>query len=254
MTPPATPGRRPSTQEGRRPRRVQPALLVRGLRPARPWRLAGALAVAVGLTLAITGALILLTTPASRSVAPVDVGTLPPAPVTEVPSPAAGAAAPAPAPVRIRIPGIHLDSALVDLQVQQDGHLAAPQDPGQVGWWSDGPRPGDPGAAIIVGHIDSLTGPATFYNLSALRPGDTITIDRADHTRIAFTVQALRQYPKNSIPDQDVYTATGAPALRLITCGGMYDHQAHQYLDNLVVYAALPTPVHPRHFHFLDRV
>ncbi|WP_084729945.1 class F sortase [Streptacidiphilus neutrinimicus] len=226
---------------------------IRRLRPARPVRLAGALAIAVGTAMAATGALILVTPPASRSVAPADVGTLPQTSTTQG-SPPPNSAAIAPAPVRIRIPGIHLDSALVDLQVQPDGHLAAPAEPDQVGWWSDGPHPGDPGAAIIVGHIDSRTGPAAFYHLSALRPGDSVTIDRADHTRIAFIVQALRQYAKSALPDQDVYTPAGPPALRLITCGGPYDHRAHQYLDNLVVYAALAAPAHARHFLFHDRV
>ncbi|MYS24546.1 class F sortase [Streptomyces sp. SID4948] len=175
-----------------------------------------------------------------RPAAQIDIGALP--------APAAGGARPvtgtpaAARPVRIRIPGISVDRPLTGLRVQSDGHLAAPEDPGQVGWWSDGPRPGDAGAAIVVGHVDSLTGPAAFYGISALRPGDSITVDRADHTRVDFTVQALRQYKKDDFPDNDVYATTGPPALHLITCGGPYDPAEGGYLDNVVVYAALATP------------
>lgn len=170
-----------------------------------------------------------------------DIGALPVArPTGSVPAPAPAA----PPPTRIRIARIALSDPLVGLDVQQDGHLAAPQDPDQVGWWSDGPRPGDRGAAIVVGHVDSVTGPAAFYNVSSLRPGDGITIDRADRSRVTFTVRALRQYDKDAFPDNEVYAATGPPSLRLITCGGPYDHEHGGYRDNLVVYATLASP-HP---------
>ncbi|MFF3411917.1 class F sortase [Streptomyces sp. NPDC002742] len=228
MTAPAVPGRPPSAPEGGRPRRV------RGLTAA---------AVVAGLSLAAAGATALITdhtyTPAH-----VDIGALP---LPEAPGSRhiAGPAEPAARPVRIRIPGISVDRLLTDLQVRSDGHLAAPEDPGQVGWWSDGPRPGDPGAAIVVGHVDSLTGPAAFYGISALRPGDSISIDRADHTHADFTVRALRQYAKDDFPDNEVYATTGPPELRLITCGGTYDPAAGGYRDNVVVYATLAHPGRP---------
>ncbi len=130
-----------------------------------------------------------------------------------------------------------MDSALTELQIQDDGHLAAPADPDHAGWWSRGPSPGSPGAAVIVGHVDSRTGPAVFYGLSVLRPGDAIAVDAADGSTSEFTVQALRSYAKDDFPDSLVYAPTPTPTLRLITCGGSYDHRRHEYLDNLVVYA-----------------
>lgn len=231
MSAPVAPGRPPSATEGGRPRRV------RGLSAA---------AVVAGLSLAAAGATALVTDH-TRTPAHLDIGALPPLPEAPGTRHTAGPAAPAARPVRIRIPGISVDRPLIDLRVQSDGHLAAPQDPGQVGWWSDGPRPGDPGAAIVVGHVDSLTGPAAFYGLSALRPGDSISIDRADHTHADFTVRALREYAKDDFPDNEVYATTGPPELRLITCGGAYDPAAGGYLDNVVVYAELahPSPPHP---------
>ncbi|MFJ7244423.1 class F sortase [Kitasatospora sp. NPDC098652] len=233
-------GRPLSFQEGGRPRRA-----------VRRGRGAALVAVSAGMALVGAGASALLgvgpsaPVTSARPAARADVGALPTSRPTDDPSPATPAAAAA--PLRIRIPGIGLDSDLTDLQVQPDGHLAAPQDPGQIGWWKDGPRPGDAGAAVIVGHLDSQTGPAAFYGLSTLHPGDTIGIDRADHTHVDFTVQALRQYDKDAIPDNEVYATGGPPQLRLITCGGTYDRQQHEYRDNLVVYATLtPAPsAHP---------
>ncbi|WP_244809656.1 class F sortase [Streptomyces sp. So13.3] len=233
MTTPAAPGRLRSALERRRPRGLC------RFRPARPRRVAASLAVLTGISLASFGTCALITAgpgPARSA----DVGTLP---VSQGGGRTASAGASAPAPVRIRIPGIDLDKTLIHLQVRQDGHLGVPEGPQQVGWWSEGPRPGDPGAAIIVGHVDSRTGPAAFYNVSSLRPGDAITIDREDHSHLAFTVRALRQYDKEDFPDDQVYATAGAPALRLITCGGTYDKALHEYRDNIVVYA---TPADPQ--------
>lgn len=90
---------------------------------------------------------------------------------------------------------------------------------------------------VIVGHVDSATGPGAFHGLSSLRPGDEITLTRDDRTTVTFTVQALRQYEKDALPDSQVYATTGPPTLRLITCGGAYDRGRGEYRDNLVVYA-----------------
>ncbi|MFD7797438.1 class F sortase [Streptomyces sp. NPDC059759] len=146
-------------------------------------------------------------------------------------------------PTRIRIPAIGIDRPLISLRVQQDGHLAAPGEPGQIGWWSDGPRPGAPGATVVVGHVDSATGPGAFYDLSTLRPGDEVTLLRGDRSSITFTIRALRQYEKNSFPDSQVYATSGPPALHLLTCSGAYDRKRSEYQDNLVVYAT-PSTVH----------
>ncbi|MDF9816202.1 class F sortase [Streptomyces sp. SPB162] len=224
-----------------------------GGRPTRIRRLLGATAVAAGMALAAGGSTALLTTSLHRPV-PVNVGTLPTPQTATATLPAP--ATPAARPVRISIPGIGVHHSLTGLRVQQDGHLAVPDDPDQVGWWSDGPVPGDPGAAVIVGHVDSATGPAAFYGLSSLRPGDPVTVERADHSQVRFTVRALREYPKDAIPDGQVYATSGPPALRLITCGGDYDSQLGSYRDNLVVYATqsttgpvhstIPAPPHPQ--------
>ncbi|MFE3381456.1 class F sortase [Streptomyces anulatus] len=156
--------------------------------------------------------------------------------------PGAGRAAPsdhrtAAPPVRIRIPAIGIDQPLTGLRVQQDGRLGVPDDPGDIGWWSDGPRPGAPGAAVIVGHVDSATGPGAFHGLSTLDPGDHVTLMGDDRSAITFTVRALRQYGKDAFPDSRVYATSGPPALHLITCTGSYDSSRGEYRDNLVVYA-----------------
>ncbi|WP_146616539.1 class F sortase [Kitasatospora sp. SolWspMP-SS2h] len=210
-----------------------------------PCRVVGAGAVAAGLALAGLGVAAVVDRPAVPAVAQgVDVGELPAtvhgaAPVAAPTAPTASEAGRAPVapPVRLRIPRIGVDTGLSDLQVQEDGHLAAPADPDVAGWWSQGPAPGGPGTAVIVGHVDSLTGPAVFAGLSVLRPGDGIDVLAADGTGTAFTVQALRSYDKQGFPAEQVFGDTPGPSLRLITCDGVYDHGQHTYPANLVVFA-----------------
>lgn len=41
------------------------------------------------------------------------------------------------------------------------------------------------------------------------------------------------------VPTLEVYGNTGHAALRLITCGGSFDQQTGDYLDNIVVFGHL---------------
>jgi sortase (surface protein transpeptidase) len=107
-----------------------------------------------------------------------------------------------------------------------------------AGWLTQGPAPGDPGPAVIVGHLDSDHGPAVFWQLDRLRAGDEIVVTRADGSSVTFLVQRLARYSRSSFPASDVFGARATPELRLITCSGRFNFLTRQYSDNLVVYAA----------------
>ena len=141
------------------------------------------------------------------------------------------------APVRVEIPAIGVSSSLVRLGLNPDGTMQVPGDFQVAGWFTGGPQPGQLGPAVIAGHVDSRTGPAVFCRLRDLRPGDQIRVVRADRLVVRFEVESLASYPKRSLPDEAVYGATTAPALRLITCAGTFDRARHSYRDNLVVSA-----------------
>jgi sortase (surface protein transpeptidase) len=142
-------------------------------------------------------------------------------------------------PVRLQIPAIGVSTSLVKLGRLPDGSLEVPKDWDTAGWYDQGPRPGQPGPAVILGHVDSKTGPAVFYQLRALRPGDTVRVGLADGRTLAFRVLRVQRYPKDEFPTQAVYFPTLHRELRLITCGGEFDYARGSYLDNIVVYATL---------------
>jgi sortase (surface protein transpeptidase) len=148
-------------------------------------------------------------------------------------------------PTAISIPAIKLNSPLITVGKLADGTIDTPKAPNfdKAAWYHDSPAPGQYGAAVIVGHVDSYAnnnGASVFYSLGKLKPGDAIAITRADNTTATFKVYATRQFPRDHMPVDQVYNANSANAeLRLITCAGTFDEAAEEYTDNTVIFAAL---------------
>jgi LPXTG-site transpeptidase (sortase) family protein len=140
-------------------------------------------------------------------------------------------------PRRIEIPAIGVSAPVIALGLNADKTLEVPEDYGETGWWKGGPEPGEPGPAVIAGHVDSETGPAVFYRLEELRAGDEIRVHRADGTRARFIVARLERHPKDDFPTRSVYAGTREPTLRLVTCSGDFDTATGHYVDNTIVFA-----------------
>lgn len=141
------------------------------------------------------------------------------------------------APTGLRIPALKVSTTLESLVVDGAGQLQPPQDYGKAGWFTQGVVPGEVGPAVIAGHVDSRkSGPAVFYDLSKLKAGDLVEVDRGSQV-VTFTVTEVQQYPKNAFPTKRVYQPTPDAELRLITCGGTFDRSLRSYRDNIVVYA-----------------
>lgn len=143
------------------------------------------------------------------------------------------------APVALRIPAIGVDTVLTELGLQPDGTVEVPTIYAQAGWYGLGPSPGEAGSAVILGHVDSHDGPAVFYKLRRLRPGDTVEVNMADGMLTRFVVTAVATYPKTRFPAESVYGPRGYSALQLVTCGGTFDPRSRSYQSNVVVYTSL---------------
>jgi hypothetical protein len=145
-------------------------------------------------------------------------------------------------PVSVDIPAIGVDSKLLHLGVKSDGTVRVPSlytRPNQAAWFKYSAAPGQIGTSVIEGHLDGYHGPAVFFRLGALRPGDRINVTLADGITAIFRVTGVRQYPKSRFPARAVYGTTGYAALHLITCGGAFDHATGHYLSSTVVFASL---------------
>jgi hypothetical protein len=146
-------------------------------------------------------------------------------------------------PVSVAIPAIGVHSVLLHLGVKPDGTMQVPplhRKPSAAAWYKYSVTPGQIGTSVIEGHVDSDQGPAVFFRLGALRPGDLVNVRLADGITAVFRVTGVRQYLKSQFPAETVYRdATRFAALRLITCGGAFDYATSQYLSSTVVYAFL---------------
>jgi sortase (surface protein transpeptidase) len=140
-------------------------------------------------------------------------------------------------PVRLRIPAAGVDTPVEKLGRAADRTIELPSRPELAGWFGGGPRPGQPGPAVIIGHVVWDGSPAVFVRLAELAPGDNVLVDRTDGSTEEFRVTRLQQVPKTHFPTDQVYAPDLAPSLRLITCGGSYDPNARSYRDNVIVYA-----------------
>ncbi|HYJ75192.1 MAG TPA: class F sortase [Kineosporiaceae bacterium] len=140
-------------------------------------------------------------------------------------------------PARLRIPAIGVDTPLLRLGLDATGAVEPPKPWMKAGWFTGSARPGQAGPAVILGHVDSTTGPAVFYRLASLRPGDTVQVTRTDGTRITFRVSGRQQVAKSQFPTDLVYGPSLEPSLRLVTCGGSFDKRAGHYRDNIIVSA-----------------
>jgi hypothetical protein len=145
-------------------------------------------------------------------------------------------------PVSVNIPAIGVSSHLLHLGLNSDGSIQVPSldtSAGLAAWYKYSATPGQVGASVIEGHVDSRQGPAVFFRLGALRPGNIIEVTLADGVTAIFRVTGVRQYAKTKFPAETVYGATDFAALRLITCGGTFDYATGHYLSSTVVFAVL---------------
>jgi hypothetical protein len=142
-------------------------------------------------------------------------------------------------PTRLTIPAIGVDHPIVAVGRSTDGAMEVPDDVHAIGWYAPmGVRPGDPGSAVLAGHVDSRRqGRGAFFDLRSLEVGDDIVVGTVAGEQ-RWVVTGRTRYPKAELPVDDLFTVGGGPRLVLITCGGDFDPSHRSYRDNVVVAAA----------------
>lgn len=164
---------------------------------------------------------------------------LPPEPVAAAVTAVTAPVAPTPrGPVRLSAPGLW-DGAVParPLGLDADGALEVPSTAQALGWWADGARPGERGAAVVVGHVDLRGELGVFGRLAGARPGTVVTVADDRGLPVRFRVVSVDRYAKDAFPTDVVYAPTAEAELRLVTCGGRFDPRTGHYADNVVVRA-----------------
>ncbi|PZT78154.1 MULTISPECIES: class F sortase [unclassified Streptomyces] len=141
-------------------------------------------------------------------------------------------------PAHVSIPSLGVDSDIMRLGLNPDRTVEVPPaDRGMTtGWYTGSAVPGEPGAAVLIGHNDTRYGRAVFHDLKKIAEGADIVVRNADGKKVHFEVTARETVRKDDFPTARVYGRTTERALRLITCDGAIDANGHP-VDNLIVYA-----------------
>jgi hypothetical protein len=151
---------------------------------------------------------------------------------------------------RLSIPEIGILAHVIRLGGPPTGAIAVPSfsEVWDVGWYRYGVVPGDQGNALLLGHVDTYMGPAVFYDLYELRPGDIVSVVLSHNDIQQFKVHWVKEVLKSDFPASRVLGSTEGHHLWLVTCGGQFDYVTRSYLSNIVVYTTLIAS-HHHHRH-----
>ncbi len=142
-------------------------------------------------------------------------------------------------PVHLLIPKLKLSTGIILLGLKANGEVMVPTNVHDVGWFREGPTPGEIGSSVVLGHVDSSNGPGVFFELKTLVAGDLVKVTLADRVTATFKVRSVAQYPKTAFPAKLVYGSHGTRSLNLVTCGGIFNHATGSYESNIVVFSTL---------------
>jgi LPXTG-site transpeptidase (sortase) family protein len=146
-------------------------------------------------------------------------------------------------PARLLIPKIDVDAPLETKTVDTDGVMPMPSGPEVVAVYDmsvyhpgEEHRIGFGGNAVLSGHVDYIHyGPAVFWDLSELKPGDDVEIRLEDGTVYHYAVVWNERWPEEDMPWDKVFEINGRDAVTLLTCAGSWD--GHNYSDRRAVRA-----------------
>jgi len=141
-------------------------------------------------------------------------------------------------PAQLALPSLGVQATVQDV-ITTNGVLGVPDNIADVGWWTGSAPPGSPtGTTVIDGHVDSaVSGTGALFRLPNLQAGDPVTITNTTGHTQTYRVIARQVFVKHQGLPASLFTATGAPRLVLITCGGPFDTTTRNYEDNIVVLA-----------------
>ncbi len=142
---------------------------------------------------------------------------------------------------RLVISKIGVDAPFSVKAVATDGQMPNPNGPEDVAyydfsqWPGLGGLPGKGGNVVLAGHVDYINyGPAVFWRLHELAPGDTVEIDMADGTKATYKIEFNKQLDASSADWTPIVEATADESITLITCAG--DFNAGHYNNRQIVW------------------
>jgi len=142
---------------------------------------------------------------------------------------------------RLVIDKLKINAPFSNKFVGEDGQMPNPDGPSDVAYYdfSDWPGlggvPGKGGNVVLAGHVDYINyGPAVFWRLHELEPGDSIEIQLADGSSQKYRVEFNKQIQVGDADWTGIVQATADESITLITCGGQFE--AGHYSNRQIVW------------------
>lgn len=144
-------------------------------------------------------------------------------------------------PTHILIKSVWINAHIDTIGLARNGVVETPAyaTAKNASWYRLGPTPGELGAAVLLGHVDTDKERAVFFELRRIKPGAIIEISRADRSKVRFKVDSIEQFHKSEFPTARVYSMQPNPVLRMVTCGGKFNPKTKQYEDNIIAFATM---------------
>jgi sortase (surface protein transpeptidase) len=152
------------------------------------------------------------------------------------------------APVEMQIDTINVD-APIEVGAIVDGAMADPTGPWVVAWYDQLGLVGEGENVIVSGHVDywntgpnGTAGPAVFWDVPDLQPGDIIRLLGEDGQEMEYAVEWTELYHvadelTPEVIQNEIVGDTGQESLTIITCGGPFDPATGEYLERWVLRA-----------------
>jgi LPXTG-site transpeptidase (sortase) family protein len=142
---------------------------------------------------------------------------------------------------RLVIPKIDLSAEFSHKTVGTDGQMPNPNGPEDVAWYDFAQWPGlggipeEGGNVVLAGHVDYINyGPAVFWRLDELQPGDEITIEMQDGSAVTYVVEFNKHITVGEADWTGIVQATADESITLITCSGEFE--AGHYNNRQIVW------------------
>jgi LPXTG-site transpeptidase (sortase) family protein len=131
---------------------------------------------------------------------------------------------------RLLIPKLDIDAPFSYKIVPPDGQMPNPNSWDDVAYYDFsqfpglGGLPGKGGNVVIAGHVDYIRhGPAVFWRLHELQPGDIVTIEMTDGTKYDYKIEFNKVLDPNAADWSGIVAATADESVTLITCTGVFE-------------------------------
>lgn len=155
-------------------------------------------------------------------------------------------------PYRLVIDKLGVDAPVQAFGLDENAVPEVPTGPDAskiVAWYDFSAKPGIGSNAVYAGHV-TWNGPAVFYNLVSVAPGDEVKLVGEDGKELVYNVTEVFSVDPSDPESLSVMYATPEDVITIITCDGAYTDTndpvfGGEYSNRLIVRAARATPGEP---------